>query len=124
MLGIMPTLPHARLVLAGLSLGTMLNPLNSTMITVAVIAIAGDLGATFVEVSWVVTVFYLVSCTAQPVLGRFADRYGPQRIFVSGMLVVLIAATTENPSFSVIAPLVSRAIREVFEDGSVTSLFT
>ncbi|GAA4382198.1 MFS transporter [Brevibacterium pityocampae] len=92
MLGIMPTLPHARLVLAGLSLGTMLNPLNSTMITVAVIAIAGDLGATFVEVSWVVTVFYLVSCTAQPVLGRFADRYGPQRIFVSGMLVVLIAA--------------------------------
>lgn len=92
MLVIMPALPHPRLVIAGLSLGTMLNPLNSTMITVAVIAIAGDLGATFVEVSWIITVFYLVSCTAQPVLGRFADRYGPQRIFVSGMVVVVIAA--------------------------------
>lgn len=84
--------PNLRLVIGGLSLGTMLNPLNSTMITVALVAIARDLDATFVEVSWIITVFYLVSCTAQPVLGRFADRFGPKRIFVSGMVVVLVAA--------------------------------
>ena len=92
MLGIMSTLPHPHLVVTGLSLGTMLNPLNSTIITVSLVAIAAAFDASFVEVSWVITVFYLVSCTAQPVLGRFADRYGPKRIFVAGMGVVLAAA--------------------------------
>jgi ribose-phosphate pyrophosphokinase len=44
-------------------------------------------------------------------------------VVVTNTLPIPEDATFENLTVLSIAPLVARAIREVFEDGSVTSLF-
>lgn len=107
------SLPNHRALMTGLTMGTWLNPMNSTMITVALIAIARDFGAGFAHVSWVVTVFYLVSCTAQPVLGRCADRFGPKRIFLAGMIVVLIATVWSMLATGIVSLSIARGLLAV-----------
>lgn len=88
-------------VVAALSLGTLLNPLNSSMIAVALVALRDDFELDVATVTWVITSFYLASAALQPVMGRFADRFGPRRVFVFGMAVVVVACAlgTFAPSF-------------------------
>jgi MFS family permease len=99
-----PGPPRTRLAVASLSLGTALNPLNSSMIAVALV----DLQKTFVlgiaEATWVITAFYLASAAGQPLMGRLGDRFGPRRLFVFGMCVVIVvsALTPFAPSFALV----------------------
>ncbi|MDQ0822506.1 MFS family permease [Arthrobacter sp. V4I6] len=90
--------PRTGLAVAGLSLGTALNPLNSSMIAVALVVLRADFGLDVATVTWVITAFYLTSAAGQPVMGRLADRFGPRRLFVLGMSVV--AATCAVAPFA------------------------
>ncbi|MES9604821.1 MFS transporter [Actinomadura sp. NPDC000929] len=81
-----------RTALAALLCGTMLAPLNSSMVAVALAPIQRDLGRPLATTTWVVTVFYLTACVCQPVLGRVADRVGPRRLFSAGLLVAALAS--------------------------------
>ncbi len=78
------------LATAALSLGTALNPLNSSMIAVALVVLREDFGLDVATVTWVITAFYLASSAAQPLMGRLADRFGPKRLFTFGMAVVAV----------------------------------
>lgn len=78
------------LVVGALSLGTVLNPLNSSMIAVALISLQHDFSVDVETVTWVITAFYLTSAAGQPLMGRFADRFGPRRLFLFGMVIVAI----------------------------------
>ena len=82
---------RAALAISALSLGTTLNPLNSSMIAVALIALRHDFSVTFAEVTWVVTLFYMASLIAQPLMGRLVDAYGSRRVFCAGMGVAVVA---------------------------------
>lgn len=86
------------LATAALSLGTALNPLNSSMIAVALVVLRGDFRLDVATVTWVITAFYLASAAAQPLMGRLADRFGPKRLFSFGM--VLVAVTCALAPFS------------------------
>lgn len=87
-----PTVPHIRpgRAVAALSLGTLLNPLNSSMIAVALVSLQHDFKVDVATVTWVITTFYLASAAGQPLMGRLADRFGPRRLFLFGMSVVAI----------------------------------
>lgn len=89
---------------AALSLGTVLNPLNSSMIAVALVPLQRDFQVSVTTVTWVVTSFYLASAAGQPLMGRFADRFGPRRLFLFGMLAVALAcaATPFASSFAAV----------------------
>lgn len=76
---------------AALSLGTTLNPLNSSMIAVALLSLQRDFGLTIAQVTWVIAVFYIASTVGQPLMGRVIDAFGPRRVFVAGMAVVVVA---------------------------------
>lgn len=82
--------PRTGLAVAGLSLGTSLNPLNSSMIAVALVVLRADFGLDVAAVTWVITAFYLTSAAGQPLMGRLADRFGPRRLFLLGMAVVAV----------------------------------
>lgn len=84
-----------------LGVGTSLNPLNSSMVAVALIAFREDFGLSIPEVTWVITTFYLASAALQPVMGRLADRFGPRRLFIFGMSVAAVtcALAPFSPSF-------------------------
>jgi MFS family permease len=92
------------LAVAGLSLGTSLNPLNSSMIAVALVVLRADFGLDVAAVTWVITAFYLTSAVGQPLTGRLADRFGPRRLFLSGMLVVAVtcALAPLAPNFALL----------------------
>ncbi|MEV0260233.1 MFS transporter [Streptomyces sp. NPDC050617] len=84
-----------------LLIGSVLNPVNSTMIATGLVAIGHDFGVGASATAWLVASLYLASAVAQPTMGKLADLLGPRRIFLSGLVVVLAAGVigTLAPGF-------------------------
>ncbi|WP_051950841.1 MFS transporter [Actinacidiphila yeochonensis] len=74
-----------------LMLGSVLNPINSTMIATVLVAIGGSFHVGAADTAWLVSSLYVASAVAQPAMGRLADRLGPRRVFLAGLLVVAAA---------------------------------
>jgi MFS family permease len=89
-----------RLVVA-VVLGVLLNPLNSSMIAVALLRLRDDFGVGVATASWLISAFYLTAAVGQPLLGRVADLFGARRIFGLGLGLVCLssAAVPLAPSF-------------------------
>ncbi|HZU14203.1 MAG TPA: MFS transporter [Chloroflexota bacterium] len=68
--------------------GTLLNPLNSSMIAVALLTLRADFHVSIATVTWLVSGFYLAGAVGMPLMGRLADRFGPRRVFTAGLLLV------------------------------------
>ncbi|MUZ75287.1 MFS transporter [Agrobacterium vitis] len=60
-----------------LAFGSILNPVNSTMIATALVPIAVNFHASVAETGWLIAGLYLASAVAQPTMGRLADVFGP-----------------------------------------------
>ncbi|GAB7058880.1 MFS transporter [Streptomyces mexicanus] len=74
-----------------LLLGSVLNPVNSTMIATALASIGSDLHVGAARTAWLVACLYLASAIGQPAMGRLADLFGPRRVFLSGLVLVCAA---------------------------------
>lgn len=85
-------------LIVSLAFGTVLNPLNSSMIAVALIGLERHFEVGVATASWLVSGFYLAAAVGQPLMGRFADLFGARRLFVGGLVLVAIA--------SILAPFV------------------
>jgi MFS family permease len=84
------------LLLAVVASGVVVNPLNSSMMAVAIVVMQPVFDIDFREASLLISVFYVASAVGQPVMGRLADRLGRKQLFLSG-LVVVIAASAAAP---------------------------
>ncbi|WP_240529815.1 MFS transporter [Streptomyces mangrovisoli] len=71
-----------------LLLGSVLNPINSTMIATALASIGTDLHVGAAQTAWLVACLYLASAIGQPAMGRLADLFGPRRVFMAGLVLV------------------------------------
>jgi MFS family permease len=78
-------------VVTALALGATLNPINSTMISTALVPIAIFFGASIAQASWLIACLYLTSAIAQPIMGRLADLFGPRRVYLISLLLVALA---------------------------------
>lgn len=78
-----PTAFDRRLI-APMLLGSICNPINSSMIAVALVPIGAAFGATPSRTTWLVTGLYLATALGQPVIGRLVDMYGPRRLYLLG----------------------------------------
>lgn len=74
-----------------LALGSTLNPINSTMISTAMVPIAKDFDATAAQTGWLIAGLYLTSAIAQPTMGRLADLFGARRVYLISLLLVALA---------------------------------
>lgn len=90
---------RSRWLMVSIGLGIMLNPLNSSMVAVAIPDIQNAFGLDYTTVSWIVFSFYISSAVAQPVMGKASDLFGGKRIFLAGLVVAFAA--------SLLAPLCS-----------------
>ncbi|WP_031098393.1 MULTISPECIES: MFS transporter [unclassified Streptomyces] len=72
-------------------LGSVLNPVNSSMIAVALVPIGVAFGAPPSETVWLVSALYLATAVGQPVIGRLVDMYGPRRLYLAGTALVGVA---------------------------------
>ncbi|GAY74885.1 multidrug resistance protein B [Sporolactobacillus inulinus] len=61
----------ATVFMTAIATGTLLNPLNSSMIALALHSIQDDYQLSFAMVSWLISGFYLVSAVGQPVAGKW-----------------------------------------------------
>lgn len=80
-----------RRLTAPLILGSVLNPINSSMIAVALIPIGLALGAPPSQTVWLVSALYLATAVGQPVVGRLVDLFGPRRLYLTGTALVGVA---------------------------------
>ena len=74
-----------------LLLGSLLNPVNSTMIATALVAIGHGFDVGAADTAWLVAALYLASAVSQPTMGKLADLFGPRRVFLAGLVIVLAA---------------------------------
>ncbi|MTD53323.1 MFS transporter [Amycolatopsis pithecellobii] len=80
-----------RRLIPPMMLGSILNPVNSTIIAVALIPIGAALGAPPSETAWLVSALYLATALGQPIVGRLIDIFGPRRLFLAGTALVGVA---------------------------------
>lgn len=75
-----------------LVMGTMMNPLNSSMLATALGVICDHFSQGVSSSALLVTPLYIAAAISQPLMGRLADMYNPKTINKIGVLIVLIAA--------------------------------
>ncbi|ASJ52614.1 MFS transporter [Brevibacillus formosus] len=83
---------HNRWLMISVGLGILLNPLNSSMISVAIARLQNVYSLDFTVVSWIIFSFYIASAIAQPVMGKASDLFGRKKIFLTGLVVSFIAS--------------------------------
>lgn len=71
--------------------GSMLNPINSTMISTALVPIGRTFSAGAAATAWLVAGLYVASAIAQPAMGKVADRFGARRVYLLGLFLVALA---------------------------------
>lgn len=74
-----------RLLVVITALGTILAPLNSTMIAVALPDIGRALGVGAGEAGWLVTSYLVAMAVTQPLGGSFGDLFGRRRMFLGAL---------------------------------------
>jgi MFS family permease len=99
-----------RKLLAPLISGAVLNPVNSTIIAVALVPIGVAFGEPASATAWLISALYLATAVGQPVAGRLIDRYGPRRVFLPSTALVGLAGVigTLAPNLAVL--IVARVV--------------
>lgn len=82
-------------------LGSILNPINSSMLAVALVPIAQAFGVPFYQTAWLVSSLYLATSIGQPVIGKLIDIFGPRGLFLFATSLVGLASIIAlfTPSF-------------------------
>lgn len=75
-----------------LALGTFMQVLDGTIANVSVPTIAGDLGVSTSQGTWVITSFAVSNGISVPLTGWLMGRYGVVKVFVSSVLMFTIAS--------------------------------
>ncbi len=73
-------------------LGSALNPVNSSLIATALVPIAAAMHTSVGRTAVLVSALYLASSIAQPTAGKLSEEFGPRRVFLTGILLVLVRA--------------------------------
>lgn len=81
-------------LIVAIALGVILNPLNTTMITVALPEIKNEFSLTSKDIAWLIASYFIVSAIFLPLIGKLSDYYGRKKIFLFGLLLVGISSFT------------------------------
>ncbi|HEU4627371.1 MAG TPA: DHA2 family efflux MFS transporter permease subunit [Steroidobacteraceae bacterium] len=84
--------PALALVTLALALGNFMEVLDTTIANVAVPHIAGDLGVSPTQATWVITSYAVANAVSVLLSGWLAQRFGQVRMFVSAVLLFTLAS--------------------------------
>jgi DHA2 family multidrug resistance protein len=94
-----PALPHPPLEgsarmwgTIALSAATFMNVLDTSIANVSLPAIAGDLGVSPNQGTWVITSFAVANAIAVPLTGWLSQRFGQVRLFITSVVLFVIAS--------------------------------
>jgi MFS family permease len=92
------------------SFGSVLNPVNSSIIAVALASIGRAFGAGPASTTWLVSALYLATAIGQPTAGRLADLLGPRRVYLAGTVLVAAGGVLGCLAGSLAVLVVSRVV--------------
>src|SRR6266567_850593 len=75
-----------------LSLAVFMNVLDTSIANVSLPAIAGDLGVSPDQGTWVITSFGVANAISLPLTGWLTQRYGQVRLFIASVLLFVLAS--------------------------------
>jgi MFS family permease len=102
-----------KLIILAVALGVILNPLNTTMITVALPDIQQDFQLDASEISWLIASYFIVSAIFTPLIGKLSDSYGRRSIFLLGLSLVVVSSLLAPLSNTLLVLLFMRGIQAI-----------
>ena len=75
-----------------LSLATFMNVLDSSIANVSIPAIAGDVGVSPAQGTWVITSFGVANAISVPLTGWLTQRFGAVRLFTLSILLFVLTS--------------------------------
>jgi len=99
-----------RSLIAPLIAGAVLNPINSTIVSVALVPIGAAFGAPPSQTAWLISALYLATAVGQPVVGRLIDVYGPRRLFLPATALVGLAGVIGAAAPDLAVLIVARVV--------------
>src|SRR5262245_54392312 len=93
---------------------TLIQVLDTTIVNVALPHMAGELGATTDQVSWVLTSYLVSSAIVMPLTGYFADTIGRKRFLLVSISGFVIASALCGIAQSLVQIVVFRLLQGVF----------
>jgi MFS transporter, DHA2 family, multidrug resistance protein len=75
-----------------LSLATFMNVLDTSIANVSIPAIAGDMGVSPAQGTWVITSFAVANAISVPLTGWLTQRFGQVRLFTASVLLFVLAS--------------------------------
>lgn len=91
-------------------LGSILNPINSSIIAVALVPIGIAFGAPASQTTLLVSALYFATAIGQPLAGRLIDLFGPRGLYLAGAALTTVAGVLGafSPSLSLL--IVARVV--------------
>lgn len=93
-----------------LYVGSALNAINSSMIATALVPIGVGLHVSVGQTASLVTALYLASAIAQPTAGKVAEVFGARRVFLTGIVLVLLGGLVGGLSQNLLTLVVARVL--------------
>ena len=84
--------PQLVIITIALALATFMQVLDTTIANVSIPAIAGELGVTSTQGTWIITAFTASNAIAMPLTGWLAKRFGEVKLFVFSTLLFAITS--------------------------------
>jgi len=110
-----PPLTGGKLILATLAvaLATFMNVLDSSIANVAIPTIAGNLGVSVDEGTWVITLFSAANAVAIPLTGWLTQRVGQIRLFVAAIVLFVFSSWLCGVAPNLLVLLAARVLQGV-----------
>ena len=99
------------LILLGLITAAIMEVLDTTIVNVALPQMAGNLGATQQEISWVSTGYILSNVVVLPMTAFFTERFGRRRYLTASIILFAIASFLCGTSHSLVELVVWRIVQ-------------
>ncbi|MBO0803469.1 MAG: MFS transporter [Nocardiopsaceae bacterium] len=104
------TIGFGRRFVAATSFGSVLNPINSSIIAVALVSIGHAFSVATAATTWLVSALYLATAIGQPLMGKLADLIGPRRVYLFGTVAVAASGLLGYFGWSLSILIVTRIV--------------
>lgn len=108
------TPPNLALAMIALACATFMQVLDATIANVALPTIAGDLGVSADQGTWVITSFAVCNAIALPLTGWCARRFGQVRLFIASVLLFTLMSLLCGLARNMTALILFRALQGFF----------
>ena len=103
---------NRKLVLTGLIIAMFFAALDGTIVGTAMPRIVGDLGGLSM-MTWLTTAYLLTSTTVVPIAGKLADLLGRKAVYVTGIIIFMIASALCGTSTNMTELIIYRGLQGI-----------